>query len=77
VDLRQVNSTILKAYPGNALSLAPSTTTIKLPKPRDLPNRRSDRKGFDVRDVTNNLEVHPDMLAKQRLGVKPRRLAKA
>ena len=77
MDLRQVNGTILKAYPGDALSLAPSTTTIKLPKPRDLPNRRSDRKGFDVRDITNNPEVHRDMLAKQRLGVKPRCLVTA
>ena len=71
MDLCQVNSTVLKTCTGNALSLAPPTAAIELSKPRDLPNRRSDRKGLDVRDVANDLEIHRDMFAKQRLGVKP------
>jgi len=70
VDFCHVYSTVLKTHAGNALSLAPPTAAIELSKPRDLPNGRSDRKGLDVRDVANNLEIHRDMLAKQRLGVK-------
>ena len=72
-----MNSTVLKTYTGNAFSLAPPTTAIELSKSRNLPNRLPDRKGLGVCDVTNNLEVHRDMLAKLRLRVKPLRLAAA
>ena len=74
MDFRQVKRTVLQTYAGNALSLTPPTTAIELAKPRDLPNSRPDREGFDVCDVTDNLELHRDMLAKQRQGVKTLRI---
>ena len=70
VNLRKVNAAIVERNMSDTLSLAPSTTTVKLSQARDLSDGRTHREGLRVGDLTDDLEVHRRMVANRRSGVK-------
>jgi hypothetical protein len=54
VQLGDALESIGETIPSYALSLAPAAWTIPLSQTRDLPDPRSDRKRFNMRDLAND-----------------------
>ena len=71
MNLGKVDTPIIETNASDALPFAPTPASIKLSKPRDLPNGGADREGLRMGDYTDDLEVHRFMLANRREGVKP------
>ena len=58
MDLGTVDRTILDEHFGVAFALPPATGSIGTPQARQLTNRGPDGEGLDLRNVSDDLEVH-------------------
>jgi hypothetical protein len=59
-----MNRAIPKANARNSLALSPTTFPIDLSESRDLADRGTSGKRFDISDFSDDLKVHEPMLPK-------------
>ena len=53
-----MRSLVLKSNLRNPLALAPSAFAVEPPQSSNLSDPRSNRKGFDLRDLSDDWEMH-------------------
>ena len=70
VYLRQAGSAIMKPHASDTFPFPPATAPVDLAQSRNFTNGRADSKGLNMRNLSNDLEVHRRMISKDRDAVK-------
>ena len=68
MDLGEVGSLVLKSNLRNPLALPPSAFAVLPPQPRKFSDPRSHRKGFDMRDLSDDCEMHGGIFPERGCG---------
>lgn len=62
MNFGQKDRPVIKASTGNSLALSPTSLSVELSQPSDLPNSGPNRKCLGVGDLSKDLKVHRGMV---------------